>query len=139
MIFIPKVNSGLTKKILHAKEQLWMTWWLNTVFHKSFMTNAHSLLFNFLYWPSLYFSKNLVTNSGIHSSLRLNCHHQIFFSNLNLNICYPPPHERLIWKYEKARANLIKRAVRDFDLENKLSVIGIKGTLMQIWKSPYIF
>ena len=69
--------------------------------------------------------ENLVTNSGVHSSLRPNCHHQIVFSNLNLNICHPPPHERLIWKYEKAGADLIKRAVRGFDLEYKLSVIGI--------------
>ena len=29
-----------------------------------------------------------------------------------------------MWKYEKANANLIKRAIRDFDWENKLSIIG---------------
>ena len=29
-----------------------------------------------------------------------------------------------MWKYEKANENLIKRATRDFDWENKLSIIG---------------
>ena len=52
-------------------------------------------------------------------------HHQIVFSNFNLKIRYPPPHERLIWKYEKANADLIKRAMKDFDWENKLSFIDI--------------
>ena len=58
--------------------------------------------------------ENLVTNSGVHSSLHPNCH-QIVFSNFNLKIYYPPPYERLIWKYENANADSIKRAIRDFD------------------------
>ena len=45
--------------------------------------------------------ENLVTNSGVHSSLHPNYHHQIVFSNFNLKIYYPPSYERLIWKYEK--------------------------------------
>ena len=69
--------------------------------------------------------ENLVTNSRVHSSLHPNCHRQIVFSNFNLKIYYPPPHEHLICKYEKANAKLIKRAIRDFDWENKLSLIGI--------------
>ena len=47
--------------------------------------------------------ENLVTNSGVHSSLHPNCHHQIVFSNFNLKIHYPPPYERLIWKYQMVR------------------------------------
>ena len=45
--------------------------------------------------------ENLVTNSGVHSSLHPNYHHQIVFSNFNLKIYYPPSYERFIWKYEK--------------------------------------
>ena len=71
------------------------------------------------------FQENIVTNSGVDSSLHPNCHHQIVFSNFNLKIYYPSPYERLIWKYEKAKADLIKRVIRDFDWENKLSLIGI--------------
>ena len=69
--------------------------------------------------------ENLVTNSGVHSLLHPNCHHQIVFSNFSLKIYYPPPYEPLIWKYEKPNADLIKRAKRDCDWENKLSLIGI--------------
>ena len=59
--------------------------------------------------------ENLVTNSEVHSSLHPNCHQQIVFSNSNLKIHYPPPYERLIWKYQKTNAGLIKRAIKDFD------------------------
>ena len=69
--------------------------------------------------------ENLVANSGVHSSLYPNCHDQIVFCNFNLKIYYPRPYEALIWKYEKANADLIKRAIRDFDWGNKLSFISI--------------
>ena len=62
---------------------------------------------------------------GVHSSLYPNCHHQIVFPNFNLKIYFPPPYERLIWKYEKANAHLIRRAIRNFYWENKFSLIGI--------------
>ena len=74
--------------------------------------------------------ENLVTNSGVHSSLHPNCHHQIVFSNFNLKIHYPPPYERLIWKYEKANADLLKNAIRDFDWENKLSLTDINDQVV---------
>ena len=69
--------------------------------------------------------ENLVTNSGVHASLHPHCHHQTVFSNFNLKIYYPPPYERLIQKYDKAKADVIKRAIRDFGWENKLSLINI--------------
>ena len=38
----------------------------------------------------------LLVDSGVHSSLHPNCHHQVIYSTFNLNICYrpppPPPH-----------------------------------------------
>ena len=48
---------------------------------------------------------NLVIESGFNSSLHPNCHPQIVFAKINLNICYPPPYD--IWHYEKANADLI--------------------------------
>ena len=39
---------------------------------------------------------NLITDSGVHSSLHPNCHHQIIFAKLNLNIAYPLPNLREI-------------------------------------------
>ena len=54
---------------------------------------------------------NLVMESGVHSSLHPNCHHQIVFAKINLKICYPPRYEREIWHYEKANADLICRSI----------------------------
>ena len=53
---------------------------------------------------------NLVMHSGAHPSLHLNCHHQIFV-NLNLTIFYPPPYKRLVWHYQQANTDLIKRII----------------------------
>ena len=39
---------------------------------------------------------NLVMESGVHSSLHPNCHHQITYTKINLKIHYPPPYEREI-------------------------------------------
>ena len=44
---------------------------------------------------------NLVMESGVHSSLHPNCHHQITYAKFNLKMYYPPPYEREIWHYEK--------------------------------------
>ena len=52
----------------------------------------------------------LSVNSGVHSSLHPNCHHQIIYSTLNLNICYSPPYQRLVWDYKKADPNSIRKA-----------------------------
>ena len=45
---------------------------------------------------------NLSVNSGVHSSLQPNCHHQIVHTSCNLDIYYPTPYQRLIWDYKKA-------------------------------------
>ena len=58
---------------------------------------------------------NLVMESGIHSSLHSNCHHQIVFAKFNLSIFYPPPYERTVWYYERANTELIRRAIDQFD------------------------
>ena len=64
-------------------------------------------------------------NLGVHLALHQNCYHKIIFSNFNLKVYYLPSYERLIWKYEKANADLVKRTTRDFDRENKPSLVGI--------------
>ena len=49
---------------------------------------------------------NMLRESGVHSSLHPNCHHQIVFTKFNLKIYYPPPYERLAWQYQKTNSNL---------------------------------
>ena len=68
---------------------------------------------------------NLVMESGIHSSLHSNCHHQIVFAKLNLSIFYPPPYERTVWYYERANTELIRRAIDQFDWVRALSNVNV--------------
>ena len=47
---------------------------------------------------------NLVLDSGVHPSLHPNCHHQIAYCKLNLNIKFPPPNERLVWDFNTEKS-----------------------------------
>ena len=58
---------------------------------------------------------NLVMESGIHSLLYSNSHHQIVFAKFSLSIFYPPLYERTVWYYERANTELIRRAIDQFD------------------------
>ena len=58
---------------------------------------------------------NLVMESGFHSSLHSNCHHQIVFAKFNLSIFYPPPYERTVWYYKRATTELMRRAIDHFN------------------------
>ena len=37
---------------------------------------------------------NLITESGVHPSLHPNCHHQLIYTKLNLQMYYPPQYYR---------------------------------------------
>ena len=63
--------------------------------------------------------------SGVYSSLHPSCHHQITFAKFNLSILYPPPYERIVWFYEKANTELIRRAINEFDRTRALSNVSI--------------
>ena len=62
---------------------------------------------------------------GIHSSLHSNCHHQRIFAKFNLSISYPPLYERTVWYYERAKTELIKRAIDQFDWLRALSNVNV--------------
>ena len=55
---------------------------------------------------------NLITDSGVHSSLHSNCHHQIVFAKFNLHVVYPSPYLRDIWHYREENTRLIRRAIK---------------------------
>ena len=63
--------------------------------------------------------------SGVHSSLHPNCHHQIVFAKINLKIYYPPPYEREIWHYEKANADLICTSINQFPQDIRFAHIDV--------------
>ena len=58
---------------------------------------------------------NLITDSGVHSSLHPNCHHQVIYLKSNLKVLYPPPYEREVWHYKEADTDLIRQSIEIFD------------------------
>ena len=59
----------------------------------------------------------LVMESGMHSSLHPNCHHQIIYAKFNRKIYYSPPYERKIWHYEKAKVDHIRKSIDESSWE----------------------
>ena len=57
---------------------------------------------------------NLVMESGVHSSLDQNCHHQIIYAETNFKVFHPPPYEREIRHYQRANVDQIQRAIEHF-------------------------
>ena len=55
--------------------------------------------------------------SGVHSSLHPNCHHQVTYAKFNLKIYYPPLNEQEIWHYEKANVDHIRSSIDEFSWE----------------------
>ena len=49
---------------------------------------------------------NFIMDSGVHTSLPPNSHHQIGYAKLNLKTEYPPLYERLVWDYKKTKLTL---------------------------------
>ena len=68
---------------------------------------------------------NLIMESGVHSSLHQNCHHQIIYAKINLKVFYPPPYEREIWHYQRANVDLIQRAIEQFSWEKSFRNLNI--------------
>ena len=64
---------------------------------------------------------NLIMESGVHSLLHENCHHQITYAKFNLKIYYPPPHKREVWHYQKANVENIREAVSEFPWERRFA------------------
>ena len=58
---------------------------------------------------------NIVMNSGVDSSPYPKCQHQIIYLKLNLKTEYPPPYIRKVWNYNRAKTNLINRAIENCD------------------------
>ena len=78
---------------------------------------------------------NLVMNSGFHSSLHQNYHHQIIFAKFNLKVHYPPPYEREVWHFKKANTDHIKRAINGFSWERSFANLYINDKVYLINKT----
>ena len=63
--------------------------------------------------------------SGVHSSVHQNCHHQIIYAKINLKVFYPPPYESEIWHYQRANVDLIQRTIEQFSWEKSFRNLNI--------------
>ena len=68
---------------------------------------------------------NMVLDSGFHSSLHPNSHHQIVLAKFNLKVCYPPPCKSHVWHYNYGNTAQIKNALASFNWEKALSNCSI--------------
>ena len=85
---------------------------------------------------------NLIKDSGVHSSLHENCHHQIIFAKFNFKVHIPPPYERHIWHYKKGNIDYVKNAINMFNWTQVLNNLDINKqvdmfntTLLNIFKN----
>ena len=63
---------------------------------------------------------NLVMESGFYSSHHQNCHHQLTYAKINLKVFYLSPYEREIWNYQRAKVDLIQRAIQELPYAKNL-------------------
>ena len=68
---------------------------------------------------------NMVYENGVHSSLHQNCHHQIIYAKVNMKVYYPPPYKRLVWNYDKANVDAIRKTIKDFKWEDAFCNINV--------------
>ena len=73
---------------------------------------------------------NLVMESGVHSSLYENCHHQLPYVKFNLNVFYPPPYEREVWYYKLANSDCIQRTIKNFDWEKAFLNVDVNKKVL---------
>ena len=73
---------------------------------------------------------NLVMESGVHSSLHANRHHQLPYVKFNLNVFYPPSYERELWHYKLASSDCIQRAKKNFDWEKAFPNVDVNKKVL---------
>ena len=52
---------------------------------------------------------NMIMDSGVHTSLHSNCHHQIIYAKFDLKVFYPPPYEITVWHFSQENSDHIKK------------------------------
>ena len=58
---------------------------------------------------------NLISKSGVFSSLHPQCHHQIIYAIVDFEIFFPPPYERRIWHYDRADIESIRSCINSIN------------------------
>ena len=67
---------------------------------------------------------------GVHSSLHVNCHHQLRYVKFNLNVFYPPPYEQEVWHYKFHNSDCIQGAIKNFDLKKAFLNVDVNKKVL---------
>ena len=63
---------------------------------------------------------NLISESGVLPSLLPQCHHDIIFAKIDLNVKLPPQYKRTMWDYKNADKISIKRSLSSVNWERSI-------------------
>ena len=61
---------------------------------------------------------NSVMESGVHSSLHRNCHHEIIYAKFKVKIYYPPPYERGNTALSKSKHRKYQKSDRSISMDS---------------------
>ena len=81
---------------------------------------------------------NMITKSGVLSSLHPNCHHQIIYAKINFKIIYPPPYERHIWHYTRANIHEMRHCLENINWERTFYNLNVDKQV-QIFNDYFLY
>ena len=86
--------------------------------------------------------RNLAIESSLQPFHHLYCHHQLIFTKFDLSSYYPPLYRGTVWYYNRANADLTRRAIDLLDWDNALRINDVEkqvsifsNTLMSIMQN----
>mgnify|MGYP001793479390 CR=1 FL=1 len=68
---------------------------------------------------------NIVSESGVYPTLHNHCHHQLIYAKINFKTYFPPPYERLVWHYSRAKVENIRMSLDRINWEREFHDLTI--------------
>ena len=85
---------------------------------------------------------NMISKSGVYSSLHPSCHHQIIYANINFKVFFPPPYHRQVWHYTRCNVVGIRQSIDNIDWDRAFRNLNLhqqvelfNNYLMNIFKN----
>ena len=80
-----------------------------------------------------------VIASSVCLCLQTKQNHQIVFAKLNLKVPYPPPYEREVWHFKKAKTDHIKKVINGFFWDTSFTNLDINDKVYLFNKTTKIY
>ena len=87
-------------------------------------------------------NQSVISNHGVDVSIFDKCYHNIIYCKINILVPLPPIYVRVVWDYEKANIENIKKAIYNFDwnkafenLSTDEKVNFLNKTLLNIFRN----